>query len=239
MGRSRTHAQAFKCRNGKPAASAQGAESCVRPDPGRDSAPFPSGPSRPAQRSPLHPPSPPPLCSAPGWRRRAPFPPATHAFGKASGSRSLPPPRRAPAPARGRLRQRGGGGAERRGGLLAGVQPGLAPSFASGQEAEPRVERPSAGSRAASLPPSPRGPSPALGPGLRLRYPISRAARGPPRPHISEPPAPVFAPSGLQTPGTLPSPASPVASKLPRSRRAGGTPLAPHRQAWAVSVMPG
>lgn len=168
-----------------------------------------------------------------------PSPPATHAFGKASGSRSLPPPRRAPSPARGRLRQRGGGGAERRGGLLAGVQPGLAPSFASGQEAEPRVERPSAGSRAASLPPSPRGPSPALGPGLRLRYPISRAARGPPRPHISEPPAPVFAPSGLQTPGTLPSPASPVASKLPRSRRAGGTPLAPHRQAWAVSVMPG
>lgn len=219
VGRSRTHAQAFKGRNGELASSAQGAESCA------GQRPLPLGPSRSAQAS--RPGLPEPLPALLQGGDAAPPFPEIRAYGEVLGSRSLPPPRRAPSPARGRLRWRRGGGAERRGGLLAGVQPGLAPSFASGQEAEPRVEGPTAGSGARPSPALPRGPSPALGPGMRLCYPISRAALGPLRPHSPAPPAPAFAPSGLETPRALPYPASPVASKLPGSRRAGGTPLPP------------
>lgn len=94
---------------------------------------------------------------------------------------------------------RGGGGAERRGGLRAGVQPGLAPSFASGQEAEPRVERPTGGS-GAPLPPRPGAPAPHSGP------PCASAPQLAARPGTPTPlPLPLLPSSrrGLETPAAL------------------------------------
>lgn len=130
----------------------------------------------------------------------------------------------------------GAGRAERQGGLLAGVQrvelSPLAPSFASGQEAELRWK----GRRrqqAASQPPRPGALSPPLSAsGLRLCSPISLAAAPDPHaPWISDPPAPVCAASLL-----APSPPPPHGWPFPQASQGRGTPLAPHRQPWAVSA---
>lgn len=171
-----------------------GGQSRVCPDPGQDNDP----------RLPASAPWTPP--------RRAPAP--------------FPPPR-PPSPVR-RQRWRGGvgGGAERRGGLLAGVQrvelSPLAPSFASGQEAELRWKgrRQRQGQPLSPLVPGPLphllAPACASAPQLAEPRPDSQA------PQISDPPTPGFAPFPA-----LPLPSPAMAGRFPSRCRARARPWPP------------
>lgn len=151
------------------------------------------------------------------------------------GGRRLPsrtPPGRCPSPARSTRNE--GGCAERRGGLLAGVQrvalSPLAQSFASGQEAELR-ERPEAGAAGAPLPPRP-GPSPAQSAACASAPQLAQLCPDPQAPQTYTLLAPAFTVSGLGAPCSTLAPM--IGKQVSQCEHGGAHTPGPRELPWFV-----